>query len=125
MSELIELTAAAAVERIRARELDAAELFHAYRERAAADELNAFTWVADGPPTGEAAPGAGSPLAGVPLAVTRVAHKLITDEVKQLDAPLLARLARTPPREETPVADTLRTAADGGEDGRVRREQGG
>jgi cation diffusion facilitator CzcD-associated flavoprotein CzcO len=30
--------------------------------------------------------------AGVPLAVTKAAHKLITDEVKQLDAPLLARL---------------------------------
>ena len=29
---------------------------------------------------------------GVPLAVTKVAHKLITDEVKKLDAPLLARL---------------------------------
>jgi putative flavoprotein involved in K+ transport len=30
--------------------------------------------------------------AGVPLAVTKAAHKLITDEVKELDAPLLARL---------------------------------
>jgi putative flavoprotein involved in K+ transport len=30
--------------------------------------------------------------AGVPLAVTKVAHRLITDEVKRLDAPLLARL---------------------------------
>ena len=29
---------------------------------------------------------------GVPLAVTKAAHKLITDEVKRLDAPLLARL---------------------------------
>jgi cation diffusion facilitator CzcD-associated flavoprotein CzcO len=29
---------------------------------------------------------------GVPLAVTKVAHKLITDEVKRLDAPLPARL---------------------------------
>ena len=29
---------------------------------------------------------------GVPLAVMKVAHKLITDEVKKLDAPLLARL---------------------------------
>jgi putative flavoprotein involved in K+ transport len=30
--------------------------------------------------------------AGVPLSVTKAAHKLITDEVKKLDAPLLARL---------------------------------
>jgi putative flavoprotein involved in K+ transport len=30
--------------------------------------------------------------AGVPLPVTKAAHKLITDEVKKLDAPLLARL---------------------------------
>ena len=35
MSELIELTAAAAAERVRAGELDPAELFEAYRERAA------------------------------------------------------------------------------------------
>ena len=46
MSELIELTAAAAAERVRAGELDAGELFDAYRERAGADELNAFLWVA-------------------------------------------------------------------------------
>jgi putative flavoprotein involved in K+ transport len=32
--------------------------------------------------------------AGVPLAVTKVAHRLITDEVKQFDAPLHARLER-------------------------------
>ena len=31
---------------VRAGELDPGELFEAYRERAAADELNAFTWVA-------------------------------------------------------------------------------
>ena len=42
------------------------ELFEAYRERAAADDLNAFTWVADSAPDG-AAPG--GPLGGVPLAV--------------------------------------------------------
>ncbi len=66
-AELIELTAARAVERVRAGEIDPAELFEAYRERAGADELNAFTWVADGPPTGD--PYSGSPLAGVPVAV--------------------------------------------------------
>jgi aspartyl-tRNA(Asn)/glutamyl-tRNA(Gln) amidotransferase subunit A len=66
-SELIELTAAQAAERIRAGELQATELFEAYRTRAAADSLNAFTWVADGPPT-EGPPTEG-PLGGVPVAV--------------------------------------------------------
>jgi aspartyl-tRNA(Asn)/glutamyl-tRNA(Gln) amidotransferase subunit A len=66
VSELIELTAAAAAERVRAGEVDPRELFELYRRRAAADELNAFTWVADGPP---GAPEPESPLGGVPLAV--------------------------------------------------------
>ncbi len=66
MSELIDLTAAAASERIRAREIAHADLFEAYRERAEADELNAFTWVAEASPeeSYEA-----KPLGGVPLAV--------------------------------------------------------
>ena len=54
MSDALSLTAAEAAARIRAGELDAAELWHGYRERAAADELNAFTWVAA---TGDAARG--------------------------------------------------------------------
>jgi aspartyl-tRNA(Asn)/glutamyl-tRNA(Gln) amidotransferase subunit A len=64
--ELIDLTAAQAAEKIRAGELDAVEYFTAYRERAAADELNAFTWVADDTPD---LPGSNTPLAGVPLGV--------------------------------------------------------
>jgi len=64
---VLELTGAQAAARVRARELDPRELFDAYRDRAAADELNAFTWVADGPP--ELAPDAQAPLAGVPVAV--------------------------------------------------------
>jgi aspartyl-tRNA(Asn)/glutamyl-tRNA(Gln) amidotransferase subunit A len=69
MSELIELTAAAAAERVRAGELDAGELFEAYRARAAADadDLNAFTWVADAPPNANGY--AEGPLRGVPVAV--------------------------------------------------------
>ena len=64
MTDLIGLTAAAAADRARAGELDPRELFDAYRSRAAADELNAFTWLA------EQAPEAGDgPLGGVPLAV--------------------------------------------------------
>jgi len=66
-SELLELSAAQAAERVRAGEIDAGELFEAYRERAAADELNAFTWVAPEAPGG--APAANASLAGVPLAV--------------------------------------------------------
>jgi aspartyl-tRNA(Asn)/glutamyl-tRNA(Gln) amidotransferase subunit A len=67
MTSVIELTAAEAVARIRARELDAGELFEVYRERAAGDELNAFTWIADRAP--EPLPPREAPLAGVPVAV--------------------------------------------------------
>ncbi|MEK6230086.1 MAG: Asp-tRNA(Asn)/Glu-tRNA(Gln) amidotransferase subunit GatA [Actinomycetota bacterium] len=66
-AELLELTAAAAAERVRAGEVSAAELFEAWRERAAGDDLNAFLWHADGPP--EAPPAPDAPLGGVPLAV--------------------------------------------------------
>ncbi len=67
MSELLELTAADAAGRVRARDLDPGELFEFYRRRAAADQLNAFTWVAGAPP--QNGHGAEGPLGGVPLAV--------------------------------------------------------
>jgi aspartyl-tRNA(Asn)/glutamyl-tRNA(Gln) amidotransferase subunit A len=67
VTELTALTAAQAAARIRAGEIDARELFEAYRTRAAADPLNAFTWVADAAPA--TLPDADTPLAGVPLAV--------------------------------------------------------
>ncbi len=62
----LELTAVAATRAIANGELDSSELFEAYRARAQADELNCFTWVADGD-----APQAATdtPLGGVPLAV--------------------------------------------------------
>src|SRR5689334_452680 len=66
MSELLTFTAAQAAERIKSGEISADELFGAYRERAAAEDLNAFLWVADGP---DEHADAGGPLAGVPLAV--------------------------------------------------------
>jgi len=66
MSDPTTLTAAQAVAAIEAGELGAAELFDAYRVRAGADELNAFLWVADAPPTD--AP-EDAPLRGVPLGV--------------------------------------------------------
>src|SRR4051812_33343312 len=64
--DMLQLTAAQAAERIRAGELSADELFDAYRRRAAAEDLNAFLWVADGPDEQANSDG---PLAGVPLAV--------------------------------------------------------
>jgi aspartyl-tRNA(Asn)/glutamyl-tRNA(Gln) amidotransferase subunit A len=67
MSELTELTAAQAAVEIRAGEISARELFDAYRARAAADDLNAYTWVADESPA--EMPASDTPLAGVPLAV--------------------------------------------------------
>jgi aspartyl-tRNA(Asn)/glutamyl-tRNA(Gln) amidotransferase subunit A len=67
MSELTELSAASAAEAVRGGEIDPRELFEAYREGAAADELNAFTWVAPSPPAGGEY--ARAPLGGVPVAV--------------------------------------------------------
>src|SRR4051794_2640592 len=66
MSELLSFTGAQAAERIRAGDISASELFAAYRERAAGEDLNAFLWVADDPDTHADSAG---PLAGVPLAV--------------------------------------------------------
>ena len=60
MTELLDLTAAQCSRAIAAGDIDAHELFEAYRARAAADTLNAYVWVADAEPEG---PG------GVPLAV--------------------------------------------------------
>jgi aspartyl-tRNA(Asn)/glutamyl-tRNA(Gln) amidotransferase subunit A len=64
VSDALELTGAQAAAAIRAGDLDARELFEAYRARAVAEDLNAFTWV------GEAAPATDpdAPLAGVPFA---------------------------------------------------------
>jgi aspartyl-tRNA(Asn)/glutamyl-tRNA(Gln) amidotransferase subunit A len=65
--ELIELSAATAAAQVRARQIEPAELFEAYRERAASNELNAFTWVAEAAP--EEGPEPAAPLGGVPVAV--------------------------------------------------------
>ena len=76
MSDLLELTAAQAIERIEARELGADELFDLYRERAAGEDLGAFLSVAgrdfpaDRATNGSAdAAASKGPLAGLPLAV--------------------------------------------------------
>jgi aspartyl-tRNA(Asn)/glutamyl-tRNA(Gln) amidotransferase subunit A len=62
--EIVGLSAARAAAAVERGELDRRELFEAYRERAAADELNAYLWVAEQAPDGN-----GGPLHGVPLAV--------------------------------------------------------
>jgi aspartyl-tRNA(Asn)/glutamyl-tRNA(Gln) amidotransferase subunit A len=70
-ADMLELSAAQAIAAIDAGELDAAELFAFYRERAVADGgplasggLNCFTWTSPGVPDTPA-----GPLSGVPLAV--------------------------------------------------------
>jgi aspartyl-tRNA(Asn)/glutamyl-tRNA(Gln) amidotransferase subunit A len=67
VSELIVLSAAEAAEKVSTGEVDPDELFDAYRGRAAADELNAFIWVAEQPPAKKDYKR--SPLGGVPVAV--------------------------------------------------------
>jgi aspartyl-tRNA(Asn)/glutamyl-tRNA(Gln) amidotransferase subunit A len=68
-ADILNLTAAQAGAAIEAGDLSQAELFELYRARAAADELNAFTWVAGEPPPDPDGPAAQRPLRGVPLAV--------------------------------------------------------
>ena len=63
-ARIVRMTAKQLADAIGAGEVGAAEAFAAYRDRAAADDLNAFTWVADAAP-----PAHGGPLHGVPLAV--------------------------------------------------------
>ncbi|HEV2058858.1 MAG TPA: Asp-tRNA(Asn)/Glu-tRNA(Gln) amidotransferase subunit GatA [Solirubrobacteraceae bacterium] len=65
-TELTTLTAAGAAEAIRRGDCSAAEVFDAYRAAAAADDLNAYLWVADEAPQ---EPSGDRPLGGVPLAV--------------------------------------------------------
>ena len=66
VSDLLGLTATEATQAIERGDLDAAELFAAYRGRAADEDLNAFTWVADDLPQDLHSD---APLRGVPLAV--------------------------------------------------------
>jgi aspartyl-tRNA(Asn)/glutamyl-tRNA(Gln) amidotransferase subunit A len=67
MSDLLDLTAAEAAEGVRTGTVDHGELWTAYRERALADELSAFSWV-----SGEVTPpevDRNAALGGVPVAV--------------------------------------------------------
>jgi aspartyl-tRNA(Asn)/glutamyl-tRNA(Gln) amidotransferase subunit A len=75
--DIVALTAAQAAAAVEKGDLDRRELFETYRARAAADDLNAYVWVADedGAPAGSgngagtAAPAPAAPLGGVPLGV--------------------------------------------------------
>ena len=94
------LTAAGAVDAIERGELSAVELFDAYRAAAAADELNAYLWVAEEAPE---APAPGAPLAGVPLAVkdlfctegvpSQAGSKILEGYVPPYTASVVAQLA--------------------------------
>jgi aspartyl-tRNA(Asn)/glutamyl-tRNA(Gln) amidotransferase subunit A len=67
MSEILKLTAAQAAARVHAGDLERGELWRFYRDRALADDLNAFTWVCDGDDP-EAIDVSG-PLGGVPIGI--------------------------------------------------------
>ncbi len=67
LTDAVKLTATDQIAAIRSGDLDARELFDAYRDRAAADTHNSFTWVAESAP--ESLPDPTSPLAGLPVAV--------------------------------------------------------
>ncbi len=66
LTDLLELSAAAASAAVRRGEVSASELFDAYRERALRDDLGCYLWLADEVRDSDAA---ARPLAGVPLAV--------------------------------------------------------
>ncbi|MDQ6750750.1 MAG: Asp-tRNA(Asn)/Glu-tRNA(Gln) amidotransferase subunit GatA [Actinomycetota bacterium] len=101
MSPGLELTAAAAGEAIRNGALAPEELFDAYLERAQADELNAFTWVA---PERPQASRRDTPLSGVPLAVkdlfatqaipSQAGSRVLEDYRPPYTATVVDRLAR-------------------------------
>ena len=61
----VELTAAQARAAIKSGELDAAEYFDFYRQRAAADAFNSYIWVAEETPELDT----DTPFAGVPIAI--------------------------------------------------------
>jgi len=67
MSELLQLTAAETAARVHAGDLERGEVWRFYRDRALADDLNAFVWVCEDDDPG--AIDAGGPLGGVPIGI--------------------------------------------------------
>ena len=100
-TDLTHLTAAAAIDAMARGDFSADELFEAYRAAAAGDELNAYLWVADEPPVAPVV--AGTPLAGVPVAVkdlfctagvpSQAGSKILEDYRPPYTAGVVARLA--------------------------------
>jgi aspartyl-tRNA(Asn)/glutamyl-tRNA(Gln) amidotransferase subunit A len=66
-TDILGLTAAQAIERVKAGDLRREDLWSTYRDRALADDLNAFTWVSDDTEPGPLPDGA--TLGGVPVGV--------------------------------------------------------
>ncbi|MBI5107055.1 MAG: Asp-tRNA(Asn)/Glu-tRNA(Gln) amidotransferase subunit GatA [Solirubrobacterales bacterium] len=66
MSDILDLTAKQAADAVATGDLDPKDLYEAYRAASAADDLNAYVWVADAAPADGDASGE---LGGVPLAV--------------------------------------------------------
>ncbi|MEA2154937.1 MAG: aspartyl-tRNA(Asn)/glutamyl-tRNA(Gln) amidotransferase subunit, partial [Solirubrobacteraceae bacterium] len=101
-ADLTQLTAAEAVAAIGRGEVGPGELFEAYRAAAAAEDLNAYLWVAGEAPS--EAPAADAPLAGVPLAVkdlfctegvpSQAASKILEGYRPPYTASVVARLAQ-------------------------------
>jgi aspartyl-tRNA(Asn)/glutamyl-tRNA(Gln) amidotransferase subunit A len=97
-SDLLNLTAAQAVDAIGRGDASATELFEAYKSRAAAESINSYVSVSEG----EAADGSGKPLAGVPIAVkdlfcvegieTRACSKILTGYIPPYTATAIAKL---------------------------------
>jgi aspartyl-tRNA(Asn)/glutamyl-tRNA(Gln) amidotransferase subunit A len=67
MSDLLELTAAETAARVHAGDLERGELWRFYRDRALADDLNAFIWVCE--EDDPLAIDVGGPLGGVPIGI--------------------------------------------------------
>jgi aspartyl-tRNA(Asn)/glutamyl-tRNA(Gln) amidotransferase subunit A len=96
---MIDLTAAQAAERIASGDLDAAEYWRFYRDRALQDELNCFTWVSDAAEPESTADG---PLKGVPIAVkdlfctkgipSQAGSRILEDYRPPYDATVVAKL---------------------------------
>jgi aspartyl-tRNA(Asn)/glutamyl-tRNA(Gln) amidotransferase subunit A len=94
---VIDLTGTQALDAIASGDLDAAELWRAYRDRAAADDLNCFTWVSDADEP---------PARGVPLGIKDL---FCTEDVPSQAGSRILEGYRPPY-----TATSVRNLADGG-----------
>jgi aspartyl-tRNA(Asn)/glutamyl-tRNA(Gln) amidotransferase subunit A len=101
MSDVVALTAAQAAAAVAKGDLDRRELFETYRARAAADDINAYVWVADEAPATNGSEA--GPLGGVPLGVkdlfctegvpSQAGSKILEDYRPPYTATVVRRLA--------------------------------